>query len=729
MQKLTIIIFLLFFYSFNGFTQETSFMIYDSISVSIGGIDLKNPWAGGLNASQFNKVDLDGDGKEDLAVFDRTTQKLSTFLNVNNDFKYAPEYEDLFPKMQYWMLLADYNCDGKKDLFFGTNSGITSYRNVTEDGDKVSWELAKDPIKTTGFSGGSLTLKVDITDVPAIVDLDNDGDLDILNFIPSVGGRVEYHKNLSMENTGNCDNLEFQKITNRWGDFEECGTCDSYIFGNETSCRVAQINHAGSALLALDMDDDGDKDLILGEVSCNHLVYFENKGDENEAVFDTVILNIPISQPVNFHVFPASFFEDVDFDGKKDLLVSPNLFANDVGFMTNFSQSNWYYKNIGTNETPNFNFEKKDFLQNEMIDLGEGASPALLDADADGDLDLFIANKGDQQSDSSFYATIKLFENTGSDLLPAFELVNVDYLGLSTLNFIELKPQFTDLNNDGKIDLVFTSLVKNSSDLAIRYLLNEAATSTDPPVFNLDNIQLINLAIERLDEVHFIDLDADNDQDLLLGKNRGGELIQYENTGDLNFTKVRSAVGGIGFDNTKRELSLDVADMDGDELPDLITGDRSGEIMVYSNFINDLEGTFSPIENLFFNNTLGKNVNHNFGTGIYPVAYQKNLILGSEAGGLTFLKNKNIVSGIDDPKVTFNVQVFPNPAKSSFKISTDETLSFQIFDILGREISKPQSISPNYEIQIQTQSWVSGLYFIKFQKGHYSFSKKIIIGN
>ncbi|CAN0513695.1 unnamed protein product, partial [Scytosiphon promiscuus] len=201
-------------------------------------------------------------------------------------------------------------------------------------------------------------------------------------------------------------------------------------------------------------------------------------------------------------------------------------------------------------------------------------------------------------------------------------------------NFIELKPQFTDLNNDGKIDLVFTSLVKNSSDLAIRYLLNEAAASTDPPVFNLGNIQLINLAIERLDEVHFIDLDADDDHDLLLGKNRGGELIQYENTGDLNFTKVLSAVGGIGFDNTKRELSLDVADIDGDDLPDLITGDRSGEIMVYSNFINDLEGTFSPIENLFFNNTLGENVNHNFGTGFYPVAYQKNLILGSEAGGL-----------------------------------------------------------------------------------------------
>ncbi|WP_020526691.1 T9SS type A sorting domain-containing protein [Flexithrix dorotheae] len=727
MQKQTLFFILLLSYSFHGFTQETSFVFYDSIEVSIGGESLKNAWAGGLNASQFSKVDLNGDGSEDLVVFDRTTQKLSTFLSQNNEFSYAPEYEDLFPKFQFWMLLVDYNCDGKKDLFFGTNSGITAYTNIAEEGENVAWELAKDPIKSTGFSGGSLTLKVDITDIPAIVDIDNDGDLDILNFIPTVGGRVEYHKNLSMENFGNCDNLEFQKITNRWGDFEECGTCDSYIFGNETSCRVAKTNHAGSALLALDMDDDGDKDLILGEVSCNHLVYFENKGDENEAVFDSAILDIPITKPVNFHVFPASFYEDVDFDGKNDLLVSPNLFSNDAGFMTNFSQSNWYYKNIGTNAIPEFNFEKKDFLQNEMIDLGEGASPAMADADGDGDLDLFVANKGDQQSDSSFYATIKLFENTGSDLQPAFELNNVDYLGLSQLNFIEIKPQFADLNNDGKTDFVFTALVKNTSDLAIRYMLNEAANPADPPIFQLENIQLIDVDIERLDEAHFADLDNDNDMDLLLGKNRGGELIQYENTGDLNFTKVRSAAGGIGFDNTKRELSLDVADMDGDDLPDLITGDRSGEFKVYTNFIEDLDGTFTAIENLFFNNTLGKNIQHHFGSGIFPIAYEKNLIIGSEAGGLTFLKNKSIVSGIDDPKVAFKVQVFPNPAKNSFKISSAETLSFQIFDLLGRTISKPQVISPDSEVNIQTEYWVAGLYLIKFQKGNYSFSEKIII--
>ena len=38
-------------------------------------------WAGGLNACQFGRLDVDGDGKKDLLVFDRHGNRLSCFLN------------------------------------------------------------------------------------------------------------------------------------------------------------------------------------------------------------------------------------------------------------------------------------------------------------------------------------------------------------------------------------------------------------------------------------------------------------------------------------------------------------------------------------------------------------------------------------------------------------------------------------------------------------------------
>ena len=53
---------------------------------------------------------------EDLFVFDRSCNKVITFLNGNNQFIYAPEYESKFPKFKELVLLRDY-INGKKDIF------------------------------------------------------------------------------------------------------------------------------------------------------------------------------------------------------------------------------------------------------------------------------------------------------------------------------------------------------------------------------------------------------------------------------------------------------------------------------------------------------------------------------------------------------------------------------------------------------------------------------------
>ncbi|MCB0779375.1 MAG: hypothetical protein KDC03_07565, partial [Flavobacteriales bacterium] len=50
-------------------------------------------------------------------------------------------------------------------------------------------------------------------DVPGIVDVDGDGDLDVLTF-SIFGSYMEYHKNLSMELYGTCDSLTFE-VRNR----------------------------------------------------------------------------------------------------------------------------------------------------------------------------------------------------------------------------------------------------------------------------------------------------------------------------------------------------------------------------------------------------------------------------------------------------------------------------------------------------------------------------------
>ncbi|MFM9985880.1 MAG: FG-GAP repeat domain-containing protein, partial [Flavobacteriales bacterium] len=267
---------------------QFSYTLDQSIPVEINGKKLAMPWAGGINAAQVNTMDLNGDGKQDLVLFDRTANKLITFLNQDSQYKYAPDYESLFPNtINQWVLLRDLNCDGKKDLFTSDPFGVIAYINTTQTGAKVSWrpynpdaQNYPKPILSKGFTI-PVNVKINADDIPAIDDLDGDGDLDILNFYFIGPGTVEWHQNLSFENTGKCDSLVLQRQSQKWGGFTECGcgivsfqggkTCDQLINGRT-------LHNVGKSLLAIDMNNDGAKEVLFAEQTCSNLFLLSNGG-------------------------------------------------------------------------------------------------------------------------------------------------------------------------------------------------------------------------------------------------------------------------------------------------------------------------------------------------------------------------------------------------------------------------------------------------------------------
>jgi hypothetical protein len=113
-----------------------------------------------------------------------------------------------------------------------------------------------------------------------------------------------------------------------------------------------------------------------------------NEGTNDSPIINTST-NFPASQPAIFIIYPSPYYEDVDFDGVKDLIVSPNIFSREF-LQTDLRQSTWFYKNTGTTSQPIFSSLNKDFLQENMIDVGENAATVFFDKDGDGDLDLFI---------------------------------------------------------------------------------------------------------------------------------------------------------------------------------------------------------------------------------------------------------------------------------------------------------------------------------------------------
>ncbi len=722
---------------------------------------------GGFNSPQFSTIDLNGDNRNDLFVFDRTANRIYTFLNENNRYNYAPEYEILFPAMRNWCLLLDYDKDGKKDIFTTKNGTVSVYKNISLPKSNVTFVQESKNLTTKSFSSASqINIGIDATDIPAITDIDNDGDVDILFFTPSFGVTVEFAKNMSVEKYRKADSLEFEKTSIKWGSFEECSVCNEYKFGNE-NCSKAQkddlrddlngdlkannlsqilrVEHSGSTQLVIDLDGNGLKDMLIGDVSCNNLAAFFNKGTQQDAKFDAFLPNFPQNVPVNMPIFPAAYYEDVDFDGLNDLLVAPNV-ADNSDKLTNFRQSIWFYKNVGTNNKPVFNFQKTDFLQGEMLDIGENTKPIIVDVNADGKLDLLLANSSSLQTDKSLKTQLFYYQNTGTNQQPSFKLQDENLYNFLTLNGLHLRPTFADLNNDNALDLIF-SIATQQNLTTIQYVLNENLPN-QPLNFDLAKRQNLNInsTFRPLDEPLFVDLNKDNFVDLLIGR-LNGNLEYWENTGNVtnpanpNFVLRNARVGGVTTSATKTALSLAVADLTNDNKLELITGDGSGNLRVYENFADNINGNinenFTEITNIIRHKISNLQLSYSFGRATCPAVLGKNIFVGTSTGGLQYLRFGEVITGIANENTqnnsqTIDLQVFPNPATHSIQLKSNQNLQIRLYNLLGQDIGQKigfnTKLEANQTLILNIETLPKGLYLLEsMSKGGERQVKKIVI--
>jgi hypothetical protein len=347
MQLFRLLLLLLFFANpiIKKVFAQINFERNNAITVlNKNGDTLKSPWAGGFNSVQFSEIDLNLDGILDLFVFDRTGNRISTFINtgVKNEvsYQYAPSYISYFPKnLRSWVLLRDYNCDGKIDLFTYINGGMAAYKNTSTT--ELRFSLDNSKVKSNyrpdSDTNNYIPLAISSNDIPAIDDIDNDGDLDILTF-SVLGSYVEYHKNLSIERYGTCGNLDYQLSNNCWGFFYENGLDngivldDTCLFNINNPQKQNELKkHSGSTLFTLDIDANNSKELVLGDISYNNLVMLTN-GDLSPNLSQSYITSSDSAFPknngaleaVNLNVFPAGYYFDVNNDSIKDLIVSTN---------------------------------------------------------------------------------------------------------------------------------------------------------------------------------------------------------------------------------------------------------------------------------------------------------------------------------------------------------------------------------------------------------------------
>ena len=306
--------------------------------------------------------------------------------------------------------LVDLDSDGDPDLVVGHQSGALHYiENTGTPADPAFSERTGTDNPLHGISAGYYG-------TPTFADLDGDGDSDLI--VGNDNGSIAY-----FENTGTVTSPDFTQGTGAANPFDDI-TMGSW-----------------STLALADLDGDGDLDLAVG-IDDGDLRYYENTGTSANPDFIQRTGETNPLHNINAGSYTTPEFVDVDDDDDFDLVIGSG------------NEGMYYFENTGTTTAPSFT--QRTDNDNPFNGLHVGAFFALDFADLDGDsnLDLIIGNQA---------GNIVYFKNTGTQAAPEFSpqsltnpttLTIYDNGGDDTLDLrTDREPQRIDLRPEGISDV------------------------------------------------------------------------------------------------------------------------------------------------------------------------------------------------------------------------------------------------------------------------------------
>ena len=296
---------------------------------------------------------------------------------------------------------GDYDGDGDLDLLMGVLGGAYNANTTTAD-NLMLFSQESDggfELRTRRFIS---QIDVGSESVASLVDLDADGDLDLL-----LGNKID-PTNLS-------NSYVFL--------FENEGSGTEPVFRRTGRFEIPGAYHNAPAFG--DLDADGDLDMLLGTWR-DEIRYVRNDGSATAPSF-TLVDSAYVEITRGSNATPT--LGDLDGDGDLDLMIGESSGALN------------YYENTGSASSPSFEFVSDEYGD---IDIGRRSFPKLLDHDGDGDLDLIVGTESDG---------IRYFRNDGGSGSPRFVEADGFFPAPEELPLFST-PEFGDLDGDGDLDLV-----------------------------------------------------------------------------------------------------------------------------------------------------------------------------------------------------------------------------------------------------------------------------------
>ena len=734
-----------------------------SVKVFAYGNEQTIAWSGGFNNPQFSTADLNGDGLNDLVVFEPGLG-VSTFLNYapvgsEPNYRYAPEYALNFPACYSYLVMADYNCDGVADLFQRGGTGFSVYTGYYNSNHQLCFTYYKDLFYSNDVStGGPANAFVNPGDIPAIVDVDGDGDLDFISYYIT-GGYIYYYKNMRVEMGLPCDSIVIALKDRCWGKVYQ-GFFRAHTLGyscNNTgllrpSGSGEKTTHSGNTPCLFDWDMDGDMDYLDGSVSYNEMTFLKNGRIEQGSGPDSMISQDTLWQTggkmIELPVWPTAYNIDVNQDGKKDLLISPNAGNGSENY-----KCIWYYKNLSTPGVPNWQFQSDSFLIDKTIDLGTASFPILFDYDKDGKPDLIVGSDGYRQSSGVLSSRLSLYKNTSTPGNASFTLQTTDLIGMGAQNFGGAAPATGDIDNDGLADLIV-----GHSDGTLSYYKNMAASDAVQPDWQLTALQLTDIAGNVINTggkaAPFIyDIDHDGKKDLIIG-GLYGYIQYYQNVsvspGTIRLKLISTRLGKAKADPQQifgnySTPFIGKIDPSGNDY--LLLGSNSGNIYEFTGFqTGDTSATYTMLDSQYSfidstNNAYNSPGHYN---GIYgdrrstltvgdiDGSGSYSMIVGNVKGGLEFYKRKVYIAETSTVNETVKVLVYPNPAKDILYVSWDgfshkDEVNISFYNLTGQQLSAASFPAVSGHTSLSLSALPNGVYVCLLQSGGKKYYSKFTV--
>lgn len=300
-------------------------------------------------------------------------------------------------------------------------------------------------------------------------------------------------------------------------------------FTNESGARLPNYNttHHDSEDLALaDFDRDGDLDLIVVSEDDRVHEYYLNDGTGR---FTVAPYRLPDSEA------NAVAVGDLDGDSYPDVVIGN---AGQDFVLINDRNGGFI------DET----FDRIPAEQNVTQDI------ELADLDGDGDLDMIIGNEDGNT----------LLINDGSGRFTDETAMKLPI----AVSMETRKVVIQDVDNDGDLDIYFANVQfragKNRQD---RLYINDGAGN-----FTDRTSQQLPVNMENVIDAKFVDIDLDGDPDIVLGGFPDRPLEVHVNDGHGRFTNAGSSYFPEPI--IASALGIEVADLNGDGVPDLYICDR-----------------------------------------------------------------------------------------------------------------------------------------------------------